>query len=64
MKYQDSKKEFFKLVHAYFVNKKLKDLSEYEFINHWENVFFITFSGLLQLPKLLVDSANCYKPVL
>ena len=29
----------FKLVHAYFVNKKLKDLSEEDFINHWENIF-------------------------
>lgn len=27
------------LVHAYFVQKKLKDLSEDEFINYWENVF-------------------------
>jgi hypothetical protein len=39
MKYQNSKNEFFKLVHAYFVQKKLKDLSEEEFINHWENIF-------------------------
>ena len=29
----------FKLVHAYFVNKKLKELSEEEFINYWENIF-------------------------
>ena len=39
MKYQNSKKESFKLVHAYFVHKKLKDLSEEDFINHWENIF-------------------------
>ena len=34
-------KTFFidELVHAYFVNKKLKELSEYDFINHWENIF-------------------------
>ena len=39
MKLQNSKNEYFKLVHAYFVNKKLKDLSEEEFIKHWENIF-------------------------
>ena len=39
MKLQNLKKEFFKLVHAYFVNKKLKDLYEEEFINYWENIF-------------------------
>ena len=31
--------ESFKLVQAYFVNKKLKDLSEENFIKHWENIF-------------------------
>lgn len=39
MKYQNSKKESFKLVHAYFLNKKLKYLSEDDFINYWENIF-------------------------
>ena len=29
----------FKLFNAYFVNKKLKELSEEEFIKHWENIF-------------------------
>ena len=39
MKFQNLKEESFKLVHVYYMNKKLKDLSEDEFINHWENIF-------------------------
>ena len=40
IKKHDAKTFFIdELVHAYFVNKKLKDLSEEDFINHWENIF-------------------------
>lgn len=39
MKLQNLKMKDFELVHAYFVNKKLKELSEEEFIKHWENIF-------------------------
>ena len=40
IKKHDAKSFFIdELVHAYFVNKKLKDLSEEDFINHWENIF-------------------------
>ena len=38
MKQQNSKMKENKLVHAYFVQKKLKDLSEEEFINNWEKL--------------------------
>ena len=40
IKKHDAKTFFIdELVHAYFVNKKLKELSEEEFIKHWENIF-------------------------
>lgn len=40
IKKHDAKTFFIdELVHAYFVNKKLKDLSEDEFIYPWENIF-------------------------
>ena len=40
IKKHDAKTFFIdQLVHAYFVNKKLKELSEEEFIKHWENIF-------------------------
>ena len=40
IKKHDAKTFFIdELVHAYFLNKKLKELSEEEFINHWENIF-------------------------
>lgn len=40
IKKHDAKTFFIdELVNAYFVNKKLKELSEEEFINHWENIF-------------------------
>ena len=38
----------FKLVHAYFVSKKIKELSEEDFINHWENIFFITLRAMAE----------------
>ena len=40
IKKHDAKTFFIdELVHAYFLNKKLKELSEEEFIKHWENIF-------------------------
>lgn len=40
IKKHDAKTFFIdELVHAYFVNKKIKELSEEDFINHWENIF-------------------------
>ena len=40
IKKHDAKTFFIdELVNAYFVQKKLKDLSEDDFINHWEKVF-------------------------
>lgn len=40
IKKHDAKTFFIdELVHAYFVNKKLKEQSEEEFINYWENIF-------------------------
>ena len=40
IKKHDAKTFFIdELVHAYFVQKKLKELSEEDFIKHWENIF-------------------------